>query len=180
MVVMPSRRSLPIDWTGNRRPVRSRPRLGIAPNSTQSGAGWLSGSAIRTPLYYLHRLRLPIFHIRVRCRSFMRRNTGVPASLIHDLRCTAVLNMIPGPKNQYWRSAATGRKACLGDKRSPTSGTSKRTGSTWRGISTRSEIAEKQRNLGGERAELEKVRTKVRTEQGQSRSGIGQKWLWFQ
>ena len=44
IVVTPVRSELPRTWTGSRSPRRSRPRIGLAPESTQSGGGSASGS----------------------------------------------------------------------------------------------------------------------------------------
>ena len=94
----------------------------------------------------------------------MRRNTGVPAPLIHDLRRTAVRNMIRAGISEKRAMEISGHKTNsmfkrydITDERDIQADGERLA----RYLDEKAKLAEERRRLEAERAELEKVRTKV-------------------
>lgn len=112
-----------------------------------------------------------------------RERAGVPALLIHDLRRTAVRNMIRAGISEKRAMEISGHKTNsmfkrydITDERDIQADGERLA----RYLDEKAKLAEERRKLEVERAELEKVRTKVRTEQDQTKEGGEQKPLSIQ
>jgi hypothetical protein len=112
-----------------------------------------------------------------------RERAGVPALLIHDLRRTAVLNMIRAGISEKRAMEISGHKTNsmfkrydITDERDIQADEERLA----RYPDEKAKLAEERRKLEAERAELEKVRTKARTEQEQAKEDGEQKPLSIQ
>jgi integrase len=109
-----------------------------------------------------------------------RERAGVPALLIHDLRRTAVRNMIRAGISEKRAMEISGHKTNsmfkrydITDERDIQADGERLA----RYLDEKAKLAEERRKLEAERAELEKVRTKVRTDQDQTKGGGEEKPL---
>jgi len=112
-----------------------------------------------------------------------RRRAGIPGLLIHDLRRTAVRNMIRAGISEKRAMEISGHKTNsmfkrydITDERDIQADGERLA----RYLEEKARLAEERPKLDAERAELEKVRTKVRTEAGEASNQIEQKKLLVQ
>src|SRR5215467_10415204 len=107
-----------------------------------------------------------------------RERAGVPGLLIHDLRRTAVRNMIRAGISEKRAMEISGHKTNsmfkrydITDERDIQADGERLA----RYLEEKARLAEERRKLEAERAELEEVRTKVRTEEGRTKGRGEQK-----
>ena len=112
-----------------------------------------------------------------------RERAGIPGLLIHDLRRTAVRNMIRAGISEKRAMEISGHKTNnifkrydITDERDIQADGERLA----RYLEEKTKLAEERRKLEADRAELAKVRTKVRTEQEEPKGRIEQKGIVFQ